>query len=110
MEEIKAIIRTERLLDVVHALQALPAMPGLTVSTVRGFGRRSPASPGEPPAFDEAALSKLEAVVDAGMTAAVVDVIVREARTGRPGDGKIFVAPVSGAVQIRDGARIGDGA
>ena len=105
--EIKAIIRTDRLLDVVHALQALHGMPGLTVSAVRGFGRRSPATPGAAPTFDEVPLSKLEAVVDDTMTSMVVDVILRRAQTGRPGDGKIFIAPVFEAVQIRDGARRG---
>lgn len=109
MQEIRAIIRTERLLDVVHALQALPDMPGLTVSTVRGFGRRAPAPPEGTPVFDEVPLSKLEAVVPAGMTSRVVDAILSGARTGRPGDGKIFIAPVSAAVQIRDGMHLEPG-
>ena len=104
MQEIKAIIRTDRLVDVVHALQALPDMPGLTVSSVRGFGRRASSLPGGPSTFDEAALSKLEAVVDAELAAAVIAVILREAKTGRAGDGKIFISPVTRAVQIRDGS------
>ncbi|MCX6538450.1 MAG: hypothetical protein NT151_05880 [Acidobacteria bacterium] len=41
MQEIKAIIRTDRFQNVIHALHALPDMPGITVSTVRGFGRRT---------------------------------------------------------------------
>ena len=41
MQEIKAIIRTDRLQDVIQALHALPSLPGVTVSTVRGFGKRA---------------------------------------------------------------------
>lgn len=106
MQEIKAVIRTERLMDVVHALQSVVGMPGLTVSTVRGFGRRSQPL-GAPAIFDEIPLSKLEAVVDEALTSTVIATIVAHAQTGRPGDGKIFVSPVAHLIQIRDNRRFG---
>ncbi len=107
MQEIKAVIRTERLQDVVYALHELPDMPGLMVSTVRGFGRRSPAALGDPVVYDEIPFTKLETVVDERVVAQVIDIIVRYAQTGRAGDGKIFVVPITATVRIRDGARLG---
>ena len=101
MREIKAIIRTDRLQDVVHALQAVPNMPGLTVSTVRGFGRR--ASGVGPGLFSQTDFTKLEAVIDDEAADGVVAIIVRHAHTGGAGDGKIFVTPVLQVIEIRQG-------
>ena len=107
MQEIKAIIRTDRLQNVIDALHALPNMPGVTVSTVRGFGRR--ASRRGPGIFDETDFTKLEAVVDDEFVRSVIDTIVQHARTGGPGDGRIFVMPVLHAFRIREyPARSGD--
>jgi nitrogen regulatory protein PII len=100
MQEIKAIIRTDRLQDVVDALHALSNMPGVTVSTVHGFGRR--ASRTGPGIFDETDFTKLEAVVEDELVQSVIDTIVQHARTGGPGDGRIFVMPVLQAIRIRD--------
>jgi len=100
MQEIKAIIRTDRLPDVIEALHRLANMPGVTVSTVRGFGRRAPGVAAA--VFDESDFSKLEAVVDDDAVDSVIDAIARPARTGGPGDGKIFVTPVLQAIRIRD--------
>jgi nitrogen regulatory protein P-II 1 len=100
MREIKAIIRTDRLHDVIQALHELSNMPGVTVSTVRGFGRRA-SGPG-PGGFDETDFTKLEAVVDDDTVRGVIEAIVRHARTGGPGDGRIFVMPVLEAIRIRE--------
>jgi len=100
MQEIKAIIRTDRLQDVVDALHALPNMPGVTVSTVRGFGRRMSGTGAG--AFDETDFTKLEAVVDDDTVRSVIDTIVQHARTGGPDDGRIFVMPVLQAIRIRE--------
>ena len=100
MQEIKAIIRTDRLQDVIQALHALVHMPGVTVSTVRGFGRR--ASGTGPDVYDETDFTKLETVVDDESVPTVIDAIARHARTGGPGDGKICVMPVLQAIRIRD--------
>ncbi|MBP1606904.1 MAG: glnK 1 [Acidobacteria bacterium] len=100
MQEIKAIIRTDRLQDVIQALHALPSLPGVTVSTVRGFGKR--ASGTGAAEYDQTDFTKLEAVVDDDMVRSVIDAIVQHARTGGPGDGRIFVMPVLQAIRIRD--------
>jgi nitrogen regulatory protein PII len=62
MQVIKAIIRTDRLEAVIDGLHALPNMPGVTVSSVCGFGRRASGAGAE--VFDQADFTKLEAVVD----------------------------------------------
>lgn len=103
MREIKAIIRPERLSDVLKALHAMPDLPGVTISTVRGFGRRYP--PGSGPTFDEVERTKLEIVVPAAVASEVVQAVERAAHTGHFGDGKIFVLPVEHAVKIRSGER-----
>ena len=106
MRELKAIIRPERQTEVLHALHSIPHLPGVTISTVRGFGRRYPADPAQP--FDEVAMTKLELVVPTALVKSVVDVIARAAHTGRVGDGKIFVIPVEQAMRIRSGEQGAD--
>ena len=105
IREIKAIIRPERLPEVLHALHTMPDLPGVTVSAVRGFGRRYPLGPEA--AFDEVAMTKLEIVVPAALAPDVVRLIERSAHTGGVGDGKIFVSPVEVAIRIRSGEREG---
>ena len=102
MHEIKAIIRRERLEDVLEALHARPELPGVTISVVQGVGRHAVAG-GE--SFGEVQMAKVETVVTADLVDWVVDTIQRAAATGRPGDGKIFVIPVERAVQIRSGEK-----
>ena len=106
MKEIKAIIRPDRLSVVLHALHAMPGLPGVTISTVRGSGRRHPPE-GTEHVFDDVEMTKLEIVVPAAMAADVVGAIERAAHTGRVGDGKIFVIPVEHAVKVRSGERDG---
>ena len=100
MQEIKAVIRESRLHDVLRTLHAIPELPGVTVSVVRGFGRTVGDSPGTF-RFGETTMAKLEIVVASDMAARVVDAIAEVAHTGRAGDGKIFLSPVTDAVQIR---------
>jgi len=100
MREIKAIIRTDRLQDVIQALHALANMPGVTVSTVHGFGKRASGRGAE--VYDQTDFTKLEVVVDDESVEGVIDTIARHARTGGPGDGKIFVMSVLQAVRIRE--------
>lgn len=106
MREIKAIIRPDRLSIVLHALHAMPNLPGVTISTVRGLGRRHPLA-GTDQAFDEVEMTKLEIVVPAAIAQDVVRAIERAAHTGRVGDGKIFMMSVEHAVKIRSGERDG---
>lgn len=103
MREIKAIIKPDRLSEVLRALHGMPELPGVTVSSIRGFGRRYP--PGAEPTYDEVEMLKLEIVVPAAVAADVVQAVERAAHTGRPGDGKIFVYPVEQVIKIRSGER-----
>ena len=100
MYEVKAFIRPQRLTAVIEALHALSEMPGITVSSNRGFGR-SMTAPGMQ--FGETDVAKLETVVPEQLLDVVIDTIRLEGATGRPGDGKIFVTRVERAVQIRSG-------
>ncbi len=102
IREIKAIIKPERLSDVLRALHTMPNLPGVTVSTVRGFGRRYPPE-GTEQTFDEIEMTKLEIVVPAAIAQDVIRAIEQAAHTGRVGDGKIFLIPVEYAVKIRSG-------
>jgi nitrogen regulatory protein P-II 1 len=102
MHEVKALIRPDRLYDVVQALHELPDMPGITTSTVQGFGRRNDHRKPEA-MFGETTMTKIETVVTDELVDRVVELIQRAAGTGRPGDGKIFVIPVGRAIRIRSG-------
>ncbi len=102
MKEIKALIRPDRLSGVLHGCHAMPDLPGITISTVRGVGRRSPPE-GAEQAFDDVEMTKIEIVVSAAIAHEVVRAIERVAHTGRVGDGKSFVISVEHAVKIRSG-------
>ncbi|HWR14984.1 MAG TPA: P-II family nitrogen regulator [Terriglobales bacterium] len=112
MKEIKAIIQPFLLSKVVEALKEIEGLPGVTVSDVRGFGRaRAVGSPN--PVLDDGIdyvkKAKLEIVVADELVDPVLQIILEKAHTGNPGDGKIFVSPVSEVVMIRSGDR-GEGA
>lgn len=108
MYEVKSIIRPERLTAVVQALHEIPDVPGLTVSVVRGFGKRRPAVPDGTPQFGETEMAKLETVVPDELLQRIVDTVQEVAGTGRPGDGKVFVIRVEEAIKIRSGDRGSD--
>ena len=96
MKKVEAIIKPFKLEDVKNALVAL-GVEGMTVTEVKGFGRQH--------AIGLLPKVKLEMVVPEPKVAAVVDAIVHTARTGKIGDGKVFVIPVEDAVRIRTGER-----
>lgn len=106
MKEIKAIIQPFMLEKVLHALDGLPDLPGVTVSQVLGWGKERAAA-----AVDSvqeaghafARKTKLEIVVPDGQAERVVLAIAGAARTGRPGDGKIFVSDLTEVIKIRTG-------
>ena len=105
MKKIEAIIKPFMLDEVKDALAEL-GMKGMTVSEVRGFGRQrghKETYRGAEYQVDFVPKIKLEIVVDESMTAQVVNVIVEKGRTGKIGDGKIFVLPVDDAFRIRTG-------
>ena len=113
MKEIKAIIQPFMLTKVVSALKELDGLPGMTVDTpVRGFGKGRAAGAPEPIVDDlieYVAKAKLEIVVPDELVETVVDVIQKNAHTGNPGDGKIFIYDVRDVVKIRTGEH-GEGA
>lgn len=106
MREIKAIIQPFMLEKVLHALGALDDLPGVTVSQVVGWGK-SRASEAEETVTEAghafAKKTKIEIVVSSEAAPRVVDALIRSARTGRPGDGKIFEYEVARAIKIRTG-------
>lgn len=102
MHEIKAVVRADRLEDIVQALHAIPNLPGVTVSIVRGIGRRQDAQHPSASEYGDVSMAKLETVVPDELLDRVLTTIRRVGHTGRPGDGKIFVSDVRRAINIRD--------
>ena len=107
MKKVEAIIRPQVLENVKDALQSL-GMHGMTISEVRGFGRQKGHTEiyrGSEYKVDFVPKVKVELVLDDEILESVVEAIVKTARTGKFGDGKIFVSPVDEAVRIRTGER-----
>lgn len=106
MREIKAIIQPFMLENVLRALAAIDELPGLTVSQVLGWGQ-SRAAGAEDPVFEAghafARKTKLEVVVRDELADLVVAALVEAARTGRAGDGKVFVSEIGRAIRVRTG-------
>ncbi len=99
MKKIEAIIRGNDFDRVKGALKQMGILP-LTAYPVQGRGVQG----GVPP-YDLLPKMKIEVVVKDSDLEKVIDVIIRNARSGTPGDGKIFVIPVQDAVRIRTGER-----
>lgn len=107
MKKIEAIIKPFKLDDVKDALQDI-GLSGITVTEVRGFGRQKGHTElyrGAEYVVDFLPKIKIEIVVGDKMVERTVDAIVNAARTGRIGDGKIFIYPVEEAIRIRTGER-----
>ena len=107
MKLVIAIIQPYKLDEVREALAAI-SVQGLTVAEVRGFGRQKGQTEINRGAEYEISLVpkvRLDVVVEASFAEQVVDAIENAARTGRIGDGKIFVLDVEQAVRIRTGDR-----
>ena len=105
MKKIETIIKPFKLEEVKEGLASL-GIQGMTVSEVKGFGRQKGHSEiyrGAEYTVDFVPKVKLEIVVDDAITEKVVDVLLEEAKTGKIGDGKIFVHPVENAYRIRTG-------
>jgi nitrogen regulatory protein P-II 1 len=103
MKKIEAYIRPFKLDDVKSALMEI-GVRGLSVTEVRGFGRQKGHTElyrGSEYRVDFLPKSKLEIVVKDEMVEQVIEVIMKVARTGQVGDGKIFVMPVEDAIRIR---------
>jgi nitrogen regulatory protein P-II 1 len=110
MKLVEAIIKPFKLDEVKDALNELGIM-GITVSEVRGFGRQKGHTElyrGAEYVVDFIPKVKLEIAVSDDMVAKVIETIENAAKTGRIGDGKIFVMPLEEAVRIRTGEKGGE--
>ena len=103
MREIKAIIRPERLDDVLQALREAGRAEGIAISTVHVIAVAAVQDPAAQPGTWRRDLLKLELVVPEAVAGEVVTSIRNAAHTGHFGDGKIFVLPVEDVVRIRTG-------
>jgi nitrogen regulatory protein PII len=110
VKKIEAIIKPFKLDDVKDALHDA-GVSGITVTEVKGFGRQKGHTElyrGAEYVIDFLPKVKIEVVVEDGLVDNVVEAIAESARTGRIGDGKIFVLDVEQAVRIRTGDRGAD--
>ena len=111
MKKIEAIIQPHKLEDTKEALKSV-GIDGMTISEVRGHGRQKGHTEtyrGQEYKVDLLPKVKLELVVPDGRVEEVIRTLVTAARTGKIGDGKIFVFDVAEAVRIRNEDR-GDAA
>ena len=109
MKKIEAIIKPFKLDEVKEGLSTI-GVQGLTVSEVKGFGRQKGHTElyrGAEYVVDFLPKVKLEVIVRDEQVAEVIDAIEKAARTGRIGDGKIFVLPIEEIIRIRTGERGG---
>ena len=105
MKMITAIIKPFKLDEVREALSAIN-VHGMTVTEVKGFGRQKGHTElyrGAEYVVDFLPKIKIEAAVDDGILEQVIEVIEAAARTGKIGDGKIFVASLEQVIRIRTG-------
>ncbi len=103
MKKIEAIIRPFKLDEVKEALLE-EGVRGLTISEVRGYGRQrghTETYRGSEYQIEFIPKIKIEIVVDSSIADDVVEAILRVAKTGQVGDGKIFIYDVSDAIRIR---------
>ena len=105
MKKIEAIVKPFKLDEVREALSEL-GVTGLTVTEVKGFGRQKGHTElyrGAEYVVDFLPKVKVEVVIPDGMVEQAIDAIVKAARTGKIGDGKIFITTVERIIRIRTG-------
>ena len=110
MKKIEAVIKPFKLDEVKEALHEV-GVSGITVTEAKGFGRQKGHTElyrGAEYVVDFLPKVRLEVVVDDDQADRVVEAIANAARTGRIGDGKIFVSTIESAVRIRTGERDSD--
>ncbi len=107
MKKVEAIIKPFKLDEVKQALSEV-GVAGLTATEVKGFGRQKGHTElyrGAEYVVDFLPTVKVEVVVSDLLVGRVVEAIERAAKTGRIGDGKIFVVPIEEVIRIRTGER-----
>ena len=105
MKKIEAIIKPFKLEDVKDALGEI-GLSGLTVSEVKGFGRQKGHTElyrGAEYIVDFLPKIKIELIVDDNISNQVINEIIKSSKTGKIGDGKIFVSNIDQAIRIRTG-------
>jgi len=103
MKKIEAIIKPFKMEDVKEALSEV-GVEGMTVSEVKGFGRQKGHTEiyrGSEYTVDFLPKVKFEIVISDDRVQRAVDAIVKSAKTGKIGDGKVFVMPIEEAIRIR---------
>ena len=103
MKKIEAIIKPFKLEDVKEALAGI-GVEGMTVSEVKGFGRQKGHTEiyhGSEYTVDFLPKIKIEVVLADSQVTAAVDAVVKAAKTGKIGDGKVFVSSIENAIRIR---------
>ena len=107
MKLVTAIVKPFTLDDVKTSLEEAGIL-GMTVSEIQGYGRQKGHTEvyrGAEYSVDFVPKVRIEVVVDDSIVDKVVDAIVRSARTGKIGDGKVWVTPVETIVRVRTGER-----
>ena len=105
MKKIEATIKPFKLEEVKNALIEL-GIEGMTVTEVKGFGRQKGQTEiyrGSEYTVDFLPKVKIEVVVADGLQDAAVEAVVKAAKTGKMGDGKVFVSAVESTIRIRTG-------
>jgi nitrogen regulatory protein P-II 1 len=105
MKKIEAVIKPFKLEDVKSALAAL-GVQGMTVSEVKGFGRQKGHTEiyrGSEYVVDFLPKIKIEVVLADAQVTPAVEAIVKAAKTGKIGDGKVFVSSIQNVIRIRTG-------
>ncbi len=107
MKKIEAVIKPFKLDEVKDALNAI-GIQGITVTEVKGFGRQKGHTElyrGAEYVVDFLPKVKIEIIAADNLVTKIIETIEKTAKTGRIGDGKIFVTPVEEVVRIRTGER-----
>ena len=107
MKKIEAIIKPFKLDDVKEALNGI-GIKGMTISEVKGYGRQKGHKEiyrGAEYIVDFIPKVKLEIIVDSAQADKVIDTIIQAAKTGKIGDGKIFVLPIEEVIRVRTGEK-----
>ncbi|HUJ75971.1 MAG TPA: P-II family nitrogen regulator [bacterium] len=107
MKKIEAIIKPFKLEEVKEALDAV-GIRGITVSEVKGFGRQKGHTElyrGAEYVVDFLPKIKLELVLPDNLVEKAIEAVIGAAKTGRIGDGKIFILPIDEAIRIRTGEK-----
>jgi nitrogen regulatory protein P-II 1 len=110
MKKIEAVVRHFKLEDIKNALTE-KGIIGMTITEVRGFGRQKGHTEmyrGTEYRVDFVPKVKIEVIVDDNRLSSAIDTIVKAARTGQIGDGKIFVSSLDDVVRIRTGETGGE--